>query len=298
LNCENGLAAVAKIKEQHATPGGQAAVAIAEAEKAIQFLKDKKLVTIPPLAEETWGISMASPAQQKSLPYAAYSAPRMLVAYANEAMSHEDKLMSMRGNNAAFLHVVTPHELIPGHHLQSFMARRHASYRSAFNTPFFVEGWALHWEMLLWNQGYFSTPEEQVGALFWRMHRCARVIISLKFHLGEMTPPQMIDFLVDRVGHERAGATSEVRRYIGGSYSPLYQASYMIGGLQLSALQKELTAPGPGNPSATGKLTLQEFHDQILRLGPIPIEMIRASLKQESLPKDWKPSWKFATPER
>ncbi|MGC4015955.1 MAG: DUF885 family protein [Luteolibacter sp.] len=286
MGCKDGKEALEKIKADHVAPGGQAALAQTEAEKVIRFLKAKELVTVPPLAEECWGVSMLGVDTQKSLPYAAYSRPNIAVAYAHESMSHEDKLMAMRGNNAAFLHIVTPHELIPGHHLQSFMARRYATERQMFSTPFLVEGWALHWEMLLWEQGYVSTPQEKVGALFWRMHRCARVIISLKFHLGEMTPDQMVDFLVDRVGHERSGATAEVRRYIGDDYGPLYQAAYMTGGLQLRALYKELVTGG--------KMTPKDFHDRILHEGPVPIEMIRTALKGEKLPKDWKPTWRFA----
>lgn len=286
MDCQDGKAALEKIKAAHVPPGGQAALAQKEAEKAIRFLKDKQLVTIPPLAEECWGVSMLGTDTQKSLPYAAYSRPNIAVAYAHESMSHEDKLMAMRGNNASFLHIVTPHELIPGHHLQGFMARRYATERQMFSTPFLVEGWALHWEMLLWDLGYVSTPQEKVGALFWRMHRCARVIVSLKFHLGEMTPEEMVDFLVDRVGHERAGATAEVRRYIGDDYGPLYQAAYMTGGLQLRALYKELVTGG--------KMTSRDFHDRILREGAVPIEMIRAALKGEKLPKGWKASWRFA----
>lgn len=286
MACKDRKEALEKIKSRHAAPGGQAAAVRVEAEKTIRFLKDKDLVTIPKFAEESWGISMVGVEQQKVLPYVAYSHPEMRVAYANESMTHEEKLMSMRGNNSAFLHIVTPHELIPGHHLQGYMASRYSTQRQMFSTPFLVEGWALHWEMLLWDLGYTVTPEEKVGALFWRMHRCARVLVSLKFHLGEMKPEEMITFLVDRVGHERAGATSEVRRYISDSYGPLYQAAYMTGGLQIRSLMRELTGPG--------KLSLREFHDRILREGPIPIEMIRVALKGEKLPKDWKPAWQFA----
>ncbi|GAA5130344.1 DUF885 family protein [Luteolibacter yonseiensis] len=289
LGCQTTAEALEKVKSHHIPAGGQAAQTLEIASKAIRFLKERDLVTIPPLAEESWGISMLSPQAQKSLPYAVYGQPRIMVAYAHEAMDHVDKLEAMRGNAYAFLHIVTPHELIPGHHLQAFMGRRHSGYRSPFRTPFLIEGWALHWEMLLWDQGYTATPEEKVGALFWRMHRCARVIVSLKFHLGQMNTSEMIDFLVEKVGHERSAATAEVRRYVGPAYGPLYQAAYMIGGLQLHALQKELT--GPGSKEA---ITLRQFHDRILTQGPIPIQMIRAALKNESLPKSWKPDWRFA----
>lgn len=289
LGCQTTAEALEKVKNHHVPAGGQAAQTLEISSKAIRFVKEHDLVTIPPLAEESWGISMLSPQAQKSLPYAVYGQPRIMVAYAHQEMDHMDKLEAMRGNAYGFLHIVTPHELIPGHHLQSFMARRYSAYRSAFRTPFLVEGWALHWEMLLWDQGYTATPEEKVGALFWRMHRCARVIVSLKFHLGQMTPAEMVGFLVEKIGHERSAATAEVRRYIGPSYGPLYQAAYMIGGLQLHALQKELTSPG-----AKEAISLRVFHDQVLKQGAIPIQMIRVALKNESLPKTWKPSWRFA----
>ena len=58
----------------------------------------------------------------------------------------------------------------------------------------------------MYELGFDKTPEERVGALFWRMHRCARIIFSLKFHMGLWSPQECVDFLVDQVGHERANA--------------------------------------------------------------------------------------------
>jgi uncharacterized protein (DUF885 family) len=118
------------------------------------------------------------------------------------------------------------------------------------------------------------------------MHRCARIIVSLKFHLGKMTPKEMVDFLVERVSHERFGATSEVRRFITGSYSPLYQCGYMIGGLQLRGLRKELVD--------THKMTEKQFHDTVLTYGPIPVDLIRAGMLNLPLKRDYQSAWKFA----
>jgi uncharacterized protein (DUF885 family) len=121
--------------------------------------------------------------------------------------------------------------------------------------------------------------------LFWRAHRCARIIFSLKFQLGEWTPEQCIDFLMDRVGHERASATAEVRRSFNGAYPPLYQAGYMLGALQLRQLHHEIVD--------AGRLTDRQFHDQILQGGPMPIELVRARLEHKLLPRDFRPSWRF-----
>jgi uncharacterized protein (DUF885 family) len=53
------------------------------------------------------------------------------------------------------------HELIPGHHLQGFMAARYKPYRSLFGTPFWTEGNALYWEMLFWDLNFPKTPENR-----------------------------------------------------------------------------------------------------------------------------------------
>ncbi len=280
--------ALEKVKQSYVPPGEQDDLVSELAQEAIDFLKESDLVTIPPLCEELWRLEMIPPRNQRFWPFAFYGGNHMAVAYPTPEMSHGDKLMSMRGNNRHFTRAIVHHELIPGHHLQGFMAARERPYRRMFSTPFLVEGWALYWEMVLYDKGFARSPEDRVGMLFWRMHRCARIIVSLKFHLGEMTPEEMVDFLVERVGHERFGATSEVRRYVGEQYSPLYQCAYMIGGLQLRALRAEMVFPG-----GMGE---REFHDGILEQGPIPAALIRAAMKDLPLQPQERPSWRFDAP--
>jgi hypothetical protein len=283
---EDWQAALAAVKENHVEPGEQDALVVQQSLDAIAFLDERDLVTIPDLCRETWRVRMIDERAQRTLPFAAYGGQDMLVAYPTAVMDTETKQMTMRGNNVHFSRIVVPHELIPGHHLQGYMAGRYNTHRRPFGTPFLGEGWALYWEMVLWDAGYPRGPEDRIGMLFWRMHRAARIIVSLKFHLGEMTPQEMIDFLVERVGHEEVGATSEVRRYIGGGYGPLYQCAYMIGGLQLRALHEELVGGGA--------LTDRQFHDAVLQQNSLPVELIRAALSDVPLSPDWQPSWRFA----
>ena len=285
---EDWKAALEKVKADHVPPGEQDALVAAQAREAIAFLEEHDLVTIPPLCRETWRVRMIDEGTQKTLPYAAYGGQDMLVAYPTAAMDTDTKLMTMRGNNVHFSRIVVPHELIPGHHLQGYVADRAREHRQLFSTPFLVEGWALYWEMVLWDKGWARGAEDRVGMLFWRMHRAARIIVSLKFQLGQMQPQEMVDFLVQRVGHEKAGATSEVRRYIGGDYGPLYQCAYMIGGLQLRALRAELVDGG--------RMTDRQFHDAVLAQNAIPVALIRAALTGEKLTRDWRSDWRFAGP--
>lgn len=277
-------AAVEHVKSRHVEPGQQTALTARLAQEAIDFLEARDLLTIPPLAKEVWRMEMLSPEQQRIAPFF-LGGEVVQVAFPTDAMTHEDKLMAMRGNNVHFSRAVVHHELIPGHHLQQYMTARYNPHRRVFGTPFWTEGWALYWEMLLWDLGFPQTAEDRVGMLFWRMHRAARIIFSLNVHLGTMTPEQAIDFLVDRVGHERASATAEVRRSLIGLYPPLYQAAYMVGGLQFRALHEELVG--------SGRMSDREFHDRILQGGPMPVEMVRARLLGQAPGREHTPAWRF-----
>jgi hypothetical protein len=104
-------------------------------------LKDNNLITIPPLAEETWRLSMMSPERQLVNPFF-LGGEEFIVSYPTNTMTHDQKMMSMRGNNPHFSRATVHHELIAGHGLQSFMTRRYKTYRH-FETPFWVEGWSL-----------------------------------------------------------------------------------------------------------------------------------------------------------
>jgi uncharacterized protein (DUF885 family) len=177
------------------------------------------------------------------------------------------------------------HELIPGHNLQAYMNARYATHRRLFSTPFWGEGWALYWEMLLYERGFPPTPEDRVGFLVWRQHRCARIVFSLSYHLGQMTPEECIDYLVANVGFERNNSEAEVRRSFATSYAPLYQAAYMLGGLQFRALYRELVE--------SGQMTNREFHDAILKEGSMPVVMVRALLTEQPLTPDRAPQWRF-----
>jgi hypothetical protein len=276
--------ALEKVKNSYVPAGKQPEEILKLYNDALTFIKGHDLITIPPLAEETWGMTMMTPERQLVNPFF-LGGSEIIISYPTNTMDEADKLMSMRGNNPYFSRGTVQHELLPGHNLQYFMNSRYKPYRNMFYTPFWIEGWSLYWELLLYDQGFAKTPEERIGMLFWRMHRCARIIFSLNYHLGNWTPQQCIDFLVDRVGHERANAEGEVRRSFKGDYSPLYQVAYLTGGLQLMSLKRELVDGG--------KMTYKQFHDAVMKENAMPIEMVRATLTNQALTRDFTTQWKF-----
>jgi uncharacterized protein (DUF885 family) len=277
-------AAVEKVKQTHVPPGEQPEVIRKLVLEGSEFVEKNNLVTVPPLADETWYMIMMTPQRQLVNPFFT-GGNELSVSYPTDTMTYEQREMSMRGNNTAFSHATAFHEMIPGHFLQFYMSARYNTYRRPFSTPFWHEGNAFWWEMLLWDKGFDKTPEERIGALVWRMHRSARVIFTMNFHLGKWTPQQCVQSLIDNVGFEPENATAEVRRSFDGSVGPLYQCAYLMGALQFRALHHELVD--------SKKMTDREFADAVLHENSMPIELLRADLERQALTSDFTTSWKF-----
>lgn len=275
--------ALEHVKGRHPAPGEQPRLVKALADEAVSFLRERELLTIPDLSTRDWRMNMLSPERQLQAPFF-LGGVDVWVAYPTSDMPHEKRVNSLRGNNRHFSRAVVHHELIPGHHLQYFMNQRYQTHRNLFRTPFWTEGWALYWEFRLYELGFADTPEDRIGMLFWRAHRAARIQFSLGFHLGTMTPQQAIELLVEN-GHERENAAAEVRRSFAGDYPPIYQAAYMLGGLQFQALHREFVA--------SGRMSERAFHDFILQGGVMPVEMVRARLQQQAPAPDFQSGWRF-----
>ena len=281
---DNWHAAVEKVKEMHVPPGEQPQVIKNLVDEGIDFAKKNDLVTIPPLAEETWRMIMMTPERQLVNPFFT-GGNEISVSYPTDTMTYDQREMSMRGNSTPLSHATAFHEMIPGHFLQFYMMSRYRPYRRAFETPFWVEGNAFWWEMLYYQKGFDATPAERVGALMWRMHRSARVIFTMNFQLGRWTPQQCVKYLMDNVGWDVDNATAEVRRSFNGSVGPLYQCAYLMGALQFRELHKELVG--------SGKMTDKQFADAVLHEGPMPVEILRADLENLKLSPDYQSQWRY-----
>lgn len=280
---DDWMKALEKVKESHVSPGQQPGVIRNLLFEAIDYLRAKDLITIPQVASESLHMVMMSAERQLVNPFFT-GGSEISVSYPTNTMEHEARLQSMRGNSTPLSHATAFHEMIPGHNFVGFMGSRFGDYRARLSsTSFYGEGWPLYWELLMYDLGFHDTPEKKIGALFWHMHRCARIIFSLKFHLGEWSPQECVDYLVQQVGFERENAMGEVRRSFQGGYGPLYQAAYLLGELQLHALRKELVDTGP--------MTDKQFHDEILRQGSMPIAMLRLAMTKLKLTPDMPVAW-------
>lgn len=280
---DDWLAALEHTKNLAPPPGEKPWAIFDIADYSENFIENMDFITMPVLSREIWRLKMQTPERQLVNPF--FTGGEVTrVSYPTNTMAHEDKMMSMRGNTPHFNFATVHHELVPGHHMQGFMRNRFNTHRGRLNrTPFWGEGWALYWEFQLWDADFPRNDPDKIGMLFWRLHRAARIIFSLNYHLGNWTPQQAVDFLVDRVGHERANAEAEVRRTT--IDAPLYQIAYMIGALQIRKLYEETVE--------SGDMTARQFHDSIMLGGQMPVELVRARLIGQQLDRDFQSQWRF-----
>jgi len=285
----NWKAALEHAKNQ-ALPPGEGPWPIFEIQEYTEdFVEKLDMITIPPLTLEIWRLAMQTPEKQIINPF--FTGGEVTrVSYPTDGMTHQDKLMSLRGNSPHLNFGSVMHELVPGHYMQGFMTSRFNPHRGELmRTPFWGEGWAQYWEFHLLSRGLPRSNSDKVGMLFWRLHRANRIIFSLNYQLGNWTTEQAVDFLVEEGGFELANAEAEVRRSAMASrYPPLYQIGYMIGALQFRALYEELVE--------SGKMNATEFHDAILLGGRLPVELVRARLTNQPLTRDFRSNWHFYSP--
>ncbi|MEO0650827.1 MAG: DUF885 domain-containing protein, partial [Planctomycetota bacterium] len=83
-------AALEHVRTLHVAPGEQPALIAGMVREAIDFVTERDLVSVPPLARETWRMTMLSPERQRIAPYF-LGGEEIQVAFPTAQMSDADK---------------------------------------------------------------------------------------------------------------------------------------------------------------------------------------------------------------
>ena len=169
---------------------------------------------------------------------------------------------------------LTLHEAVPGHHLQISLAQelkglpefRKKSWITAYG-----EGWALYAESLGKEMGFYTSPYSRFGQLTYEMWRAVRLVVDVGMHYKGWDRQQAIDYVLDNSGKTEHDVSVEIDRYI---VWPGQALAYKIGELKMQELRK-LAEKKLGN-----KMSLREFHDQILCHGSMPLSILDEHIKK------------------
>ena len=144
--------------------------------------------------------------------------------------------------------------------------------RMIYRTSYFAEGWALHTEKMMSEQGYFTAPEHELAYLEARIFRAARIVVDTALHCGDsfgkdMTISQAEDFMTTKGTLNRETAIAEVNRYCAW---PTQAPSYLTGSLEIERIRKDYLDAGRGG--------LRQFHDQLAGSGSLPLGLARRAV--------------------
>ena len=167
------------------------------------------------------------------------------------------------------LPALTLHEAAPGHHTQSALALeqgeqpdfRRNDYISAFG-----EGWALYAEKLGVEMGIYETPYQDFGRLTYEMWRACRLVIDTGVHTQGWTRDQALTYLSENTALSIHEVTTEVDRYISW---PGQALSYKLGEYTIVQLRAQ------AEEELGADFDVREFHDYILSLGSVPLEILK-----------------------
>jgi len=172
------------------------------------------------------------------------------------------------------LPALTLHEGAPGHHLQNALAKENSEqppFRRYDYISAYGEGWGLYSEKLGLEMDIYETPYEHFGRLTYEMWRAARLVIDTGIHAFGWSRQQAQDYLAERTALSLHEVTTEVDRYISW---PGQALSYKLGEYRIWELRREAEA------ELGADFDIREFHDFILALGSVPLEVLTTELRR------------------
>ena len=226
----------------------------------------------PPFARATTFASMDTPGAFETKATEAF----FNVTLPEASWSKEEVEGHMAGNSRGVMLAVAIHEVWPGHFMQYVWTPLFPTkLRKVLGANTSTEGWAHYTEQMMLDQHVANDdPKMRLGQLQDALLRNARYIVGIKMHTGQMTYDQAVDFFVKEGYQTRSIAERETKR---GTGDPTYLV-YTLGKLEIMKLREDY------KKKMGDKFTLQDFHDNFMKHGLIPIREVRKLMLGEDSP--------------
>ena len=245
-----------------------------------QFIVDKKIVTIPPSdparVKETPPFMRSTTSASMDTP-GPFEKAKLLAFYnmtlPDPRWPKAEQADFMRQWYYPAIANVSVHEVYPGHYIQFLYAKDFPSdVRKVFGANTNVEGWAHYTEQMMLDEGFHDgDPKYRLAQLQDALLRDVRFIAGIKMHTQGMTVDEATK-LFETDGHQpHPVAVSEAKR---GTADALY-GYYTMGKLMILKLRDDYKA------KQGAAYTLQGFHDAFIKIGPLPLPLVRRAMLGE-----------------
>src|SRR5207302_1670827 len=125
-----------------------------------------------------------------------------------------------------------------------------------------TEGWGLYAEDMMRQQGFFTDPRHEMFQYEAMLFRAARIVVDTSLHLGEMSVPEAVEYMMTRANQPEPTARAEVARYCAW---PTQASAYLTGCLEILRIRERYLAQ-----SGTD---LRDFHATLAGSGALPIAL-------------------------
>ncbi len=246
-----------------------------------QFIETKKLLTLPPHAPAR---VQETPPFMRAVTSASMDTPGPFETKATEAyynMTLPDPAWPkpqiesfMRQWYYPMISNVSVHEVYPGHYVQFLYAPQFPSkVRKVFGAASNAEGWAHYCEQMMLDEGFHNDdPHYRLAQLQDALLRDVRFIAGIQMHSQGMTVADAQKLFETEAFQPPPVALSEAKR---GTADPTY-GYYTMGKLMILKLRDDARAKRGAN------FSLQAFHDEFLKLGPLPLPLVRRAMLGET----------------
>ncbi|QTD54694.1 DUF885 domain-containing protein [Parasphingorhabdus cellanae] len=177
-------------------------------------------------------------------------------------------LYDLKGMSKTELEALAYHEALPGHHLQLAIQTELGdlpAFRKFGGITAYSEGWGLYTEELGKDMGFYTDPYSDFGRLGMELWRACRLVVDTGIHDKRWSREKAIKYLTDNTPNPDSDIRKAIERYI---VYPGQATAYMIGKLKIMELREK------SQKELGDKFTMGDFHDVILRSGPVPLNIM------------------------
>ena len=274
-------AVLATVQRDHPVPAKLLEATQSALDSIRQFIIDHHIITIPPSEPAR---TFETPPFQRSTTTASMDTPGPFEPAKLEAR-YNMTLPDPRWPKAqqdeyimawyyALISNVSVHEVYPGHYTQFLYGKQFPTdARKVFGANTNVEGWAHYAEQMMIDEGFHSNdPKYRLAQLQDALLRDVRFIVGIKMHTQNMSVDEATK-LFETQGHQpRPVAVAEAKR---GTSDALY-GYYTMGKLMILKLRDDYKA------KVGTEYSLQKFHDEFIKLGPLHLPLIRQAMLGET----------------
>ncbi len=164
------------------------------------------------------------------------------------------------------------HEGIPGHHMQLAIQQELKDipkFRKFGGYTAYIEGWGLYSEYLPKEFGAYQDPYSDFGRLAMELWRACRLVVDTGIHSKKWTREKGIAFYSDNTPNAVSDVVKMVERHI---VMPSQATAYKIGMLKILELRAD------AKTKLGDRFNIREYHDQILKYGPLPLNVLEAKV--------------------